>query len=83
MRLGRKSESSSEILSRAISKALGLEVAPPTSAQNNSGIVLELAYQNSPYALFTADVGADVLKEITKAKTYQLLKVPHQGNKTG
>ncbi len=57
--------------------------APPTTEENDSSIVIELVYKRSPYALMTSDAGAGVLKEVTVGKSYQYLKVPHHGSKTG
>lgn len=73
-----------EILTRTIREPIMEEgKAPRTSPRNDAGIVLELAYKNSPYALFTADVGADVLSEVVGHNSYPYLKVPHHGSKTG
>lgn len=71
-------EETREILEKA-----GIKLAAPTTAINNSGIVIELLYNDSPYGLFTADVGADILKEVTEGQHYTFLKVPHHGSKTG
>ncbi len=57
--------------------------APTTSPSNDSSIVLELIYKGSPYALFAADAGAAVIKEVTQGKSYPFLKIPHHGSKTG
>ena len=57
--------------------------APETTASNNAGIIIELEYKGQPYALFTADAGAEVLKEVTEGKSYTFLKIPHHGSKTG
>ena len=71
----------------ALATLLGGEVqeseAPPTTEENDSSIVIELVYRGSPYALMTGDAGAGVLKEVTTAKSYHYLKVPHHGSKTG
>jgi len=73
-----------EVLTKTIREPIIEEgKAPKTSPRNDAGIVLELVYKNSPYALFTADVGADVLKEVIGKKTYTILKVPHHGSNTG
>jgi beta-lactamase superfamily II metal-dependent hydrolase len=66
---------------RALSEAMG--EAPETSAENNSSVVIEMIYKGSPYALMTADAGADVLREVINGKQYPFLKVPHHGSKTG
>ncbi len=50
---------------------------------NDSSLVMELGYQNAPYALFTADAGKDVLREVTSGKQYQYLKVSHHGSSSG
>lgn len=76
-------ESSQSLALREIQKQIGIKVAPETSAENNSSIILEVLYKGEPYALFAADAGADVLKEVTKGKNYRFLKVPHHGSKTG
>jgi len=57
--------------------------APPTTLSNDSSIILELIHGSNCYALFTADAGAAVIKEVTNAKSYRFLKVPHHGSKTG
>lgn len=57
--------------------------APPTTESNDASIILELGYKKNPYALFTGDAGADVIKQATSGKTYPFLKVPHHGSKTG
>lgn len=57
--------------------------APPTTESNNASIIIELEYNEKPYALFTGDAGADVIKEVTEKKSYPFLKVPHHGSKTG
>jgi beta-lactamase superfamily II metal-dependent hydrolase len=58
-------------------------IVPPTSLSNDSSIIIELIYKGSFYALFTGDAGATVIKEVTNKKSYQFLKVPHHGSKTG
>lgn len=74
-----------EVLQESTSYAILFEKAeaPATSPSNDSSIVLELIYKKNPYALFTGDAGADVIREVTDTKTYTLLKVPHHGSKTG
>jgi beta-lactamase superfamily II metal-dependent hydrolase len=57
--------------------------APPTSAENDSSIVIEIAVNDVPKGLMTSDAGAAVLKEVTNNKSYQFLKVPHHGSDTG
>jgi beta-lactamase superfamily II metal-dependent hydrolase len=74
---------SERTLSEAIAELAGLEAAPETTAENNSSIVLEIVYKGVPYALLTADAGADVLREVTNGNSYRFLKVPHHGSKTG
>lgn len=59
-----------------------LAEAPPTSAENDSSIVLEIECSGER-ALMTGDAGAAVIKEVTKNKSYKFLKVPHHGSKTG
>jgi len=59
------------------------EQAPPTSLGNDASIIVELIYKGSFYALFTGDAGTGVIKEVTPGKSYQFLKVPHHGSKTG
>ncbi|MFC1514492.1 ComEC/Rec2 family competence protein [Candidatus Omnitrophota bacterium] len=61
----------------------GQSDAPSTSPRNNASVVMELVYKGSPYALFTADAGADVIKEVTRGQQYEFLKLPHHGGKTG
>jgi beta-lactamase superfamily II metal-dependent hydrolase len=68
---------------REVAEALGHAEAPETTAQNNASVVLEIAYKGNPYALMTADAGADVLREVTAGRAYPFLKVPHHGSKTG
>lgn len=68
---------------RELTQALGLKVAPETTTENNSSVVIELAYKGQPYALLAADAGADVLKAVATGKRYPFLKVPHHGSKTG
>lgn len=68
---------------RSLAKEFKIEVAPPTSPMNDSSVVLELIYRNSPYALFTGDAGADVIRAATMGKSYPFLKVSHHGSKTG
>jgi len=68
-------------LARTISELMG--EAPETSAENNSSVVIEVIYNALPYALLTADAGADVLREVTKGKQYPILKVSHHASKTG
>src|SRR2546428_2589288 len=46
------------LVGEAAAALRGYEEAPETSAENNSSIVLEVVYQNIPYALLTADPGA-------------------------
>jgi beta-lactamase superfamily II metal-dependent hydrolase len=58
-------------------------VAPPTSAENDSSIVIEIVVNGRPRALMTSDAGAAVLKEVTNSKQYPFLKVPHHGSDTG
>ena len=70
-------------VSETFAEMMGYEEAPETSAENNSSVVLEVLYQNVPYALLTADAGADVLREVAQGKQYRFLKVPHHGSKTG
>jgi beta-lactamase superfamily II metal-dependent hydrolase len=77
-----KDETSMDRVLRTLQKSLG-EEAPETTDMNNSGVVVEIIYQQTPYALLTADVGADVLKEVTRGKRYPFLKVSHHGSKTG
>ncbi len=57
--------------------------APDTTNINNAGIVIELEYKGEPCGLFTADVGVDVLREVTEKRNYVWLKIPHHGSKTG
>jgi len=57
--------------------------APPTSAENDSSIVIEITLDGVPCALMASDAGAAVLKEVTKNKSYRFLKVPHHGSDTG
>jgi len=71
------------MLSEVTAKAMGFEAAPETTAENNSSIVLELVYDGTPYALFTADAGADTLRAVTNNTRYPFLKVPHHGSNTG
>jgi beta-lactamase superfamily II metal-dependent hydrolase len=78
-----RDETEEDTLLEIVSKAMGFERAPETSAENNSSVVLEVVYKNEPYALFTGDAGADVLREVTGGRRYQFLKVPHHGSKTG
>jgi competence protein ComEC len=59
------------------------EKAPPTTHSNDASIIMELIYHESPYALFTGDAGAEVIREVTGEKSYTFLKVPHHGSKTG
>jgi beta-lactamase superfamily II metal-dependent hydrolase len=59
------------------------EQAPPTSLSNDASIIMELIYDGNFYALFTGDAGAYVIREVTNGKSYQFLKVPHHGSKTG
>jgi competence protein ComEC len=59
------------------------EAAPPTSHGNDASIIIELVFNGNNYALFPSDAGAGVIKEITAKKSYQFLKVPHHGSKTG
>ena len=71
------------VIGEIIAQGAGLDAAPETTAENNASIVLELVYKGAPYALLTADAGADVLREVTANKRYSLLKVPHHGSNTG
>ncbi len=57
--------------------------APGTTASNNSSVILELEYKEMPYALFTGDADAAVIKEVIGSKSYTFLKVPHHGSKSG
>lgn len=57
--------------------------APPTTSSNDASIIIELIYNESPYALLTGDAGANVIREVTVGKSYRFLKVPHHGSKTG
>lgn len=59
------------------------EAAPPTSLGNDSSIIIELIYNENPFALLPGDAGAGVIREVTAKKSYQFLKVPHHGSKTG
>lgn len=59
------------------------EKTPPTTQSNDASIIIELIYNESPYALLTGDAGADVIREVTAGKSYPVLKVPHHGSKTG
>lgn len=68
---------------RELYKRFGLEPAPETTAHNNASVVLDVVYQGVPYALLPSDVGADVLREVTRNQSYRFLKVPHHGSKTG
>ncbi len=61
----------------------GAKAPPPTTASNNSSIVLELWYKGKAEALFTGDAGATVLKDVVSNGPYSYLKVPHHGSKTG
>lgn len=54
-----------------------------TDSRNDSSLVIELNYNGSPYALFTADASADVLRRVTPTKRYSFIKVSHHGSKTG
>jgi beta-lactamase superfamily II metal-dependent hydrolase len=56
---------------------------PPTSAENDSSIVIEIILKGRPIGLMCSDAGAAVLKEVTANKQYQFLKVPHHGSETG
>jgi beta-lactamase superfamily II metal-dependent hydrolase len=58
-------------------------VAPSTSTENDSSIVIEISLDGRPVALMSSDAGAAVLREVTKYKQYTLLKVPHHGSDTG
>jgi beta-lactamase superfamily II metal-dependent hydrolase len=71
------------LIGEKLAEKFGYEEAPETSAENNSSVVLEIVYKNLPYALLTADAGADVLREVTRGQQYRFLKVPHHGSKTG
>jgi beta-lactamase superfamily II metal-dependent hydrolase len=77
------SKTLARMIGEIVAQGAGLEAAPETTAENNSSIVLELVYKGAPYALLTADAGADVLREVTANKRYPLLKVPHHGSNTG
>jgi beta-lactamase superfamily II metal-dependent hydrolase len=66
-----------------VSIAESIAEAPPTSAENDSSIVIEILDKGKPCALMTSDAGAAVLKEVTGGKQYEFLKVPHHGSKTG
>jgi beta-lactamase superfamily II metal-dependent hydrolase len=57
--------------------------APPTSAENDASIVIEILVNGVPRALMASDAGAVVLKEVTNNKQYPFLKVPHHGSDTG
>jgi len=57
--------------------------APPTSAENDSSIVIEIIVNGKPCGLMTSDAGAAVLREVTNNKQYSFLKVPHHGSDTG
>lgn len=57
--------------------------APETSNSNNASVILELGYKQEPYAIFTGDAGAAVIKEVIGGRKYQFLKIPHHGSKTG
>ncbi len=59
------------LVGERLAEKLGYEEAPETSAGNNSSVVLEIVYKNAPYALLTADAGADVLREVTQGKQYR------------
>lgn len=73
-----------EILKGAVEGKIFEEAkAPGTSNSNNASVILELGYKQEPYALFTGDAGAAVIKEVIGNKKYQFLKIPHHGSKTG
>lgn len=73
-----------EFLNKSVSPTIFEKAeAPATSPNNDASIILELVYKNEPYALFPADAGAEVIKEVTEGKSYTFLKVPHHGSKTG
>lgn len=54
-----------------------------TDARNDSSLVIELNYNGQPYALFTGDASAEILRRVTAGKRYSFIKVPHHGSKTG
>jgi len=60
-----------------------LKTASPTTASNNSSVVLELWYDGEARALFTGDAGASVLMNVLYSGPYHYLKVPHHGSRTG
>jgi len=73
-----------EVLERAVAEEI-LETAKasPTTPRNDASIILELIYKNKPYALFTSDASAGVIKEAIGNTSYEFLKIPHHGSKFG